>query len=362
MKTMQIMADIETRTQCAGIARPRVRSAWLCDAGFDSAFILGGIALALVSGTAIVIEPSLFYPILLLDLWVLGYHHVVATFTRLCFDRASFEERRWMIVHLLPIVAAVTILFAWQVGLWSVVTVYFYWQWWHYARQSWGISRAYRRADSKALYEDGWLDHAIFYSVPVWGILLRSSQDHTHFIGMELWTLPVPVPVADIAGYAAAALMAVWAARRLLALIQGQLAMVHTLYMLTHIAIFSVAYIWLDDITFGWLMINIWHNSQYNLFVWMQNRRRFEKGIDPQARFLSWISQPGRLWLYLLICTVIAAAIYGGVLRAIDWLFFAGVSATLVLYQIVNFHHYIVDALIWKTRGSTTRRAPVPAS
>ena len=78
-------------------------------------------------------------------------------------------------------------------------------------------------------------------------------------------------------------------------------------------------------------------------------RRRFEKGLDPQARFLSCISQPGRLWLYLLTCIAIAAAVYGGVLRAIDWLFFAGVSATLVLYQIVNFHHYIVDAIIWRS-------------
>ena len=124
-------------------------------AGFDSAFILGWTTLALVSGTAIGIEPSLFYPSLFLDLWVLGYHHVIATFTQLCFDRARFEERRGFIVHLLPEVAVAALLVAWQVGLWVIVTVYFYWQWWHYARQSWGISRAYRRADPKALYETG---------------------------------------------------------------------------------------------------------------------------------------------------------------------------------------------------------------
>ena len=360
MNTIQITADI-ARGNNPLESRGRARPAWLGNARFDSAFILGGIAIALLSGTAIMIEPSLFYPILFLDLWVLGYHHVIATFTRLCFDRASFEERRWMIVHLLPIVAAVTILVAWQVGLWAIVTIYFYWQWWHYARQSWGVSRAYRRADPEALYEGGWLDHAIFYSIPVYGILLRSSQDHAHFIGMELWMLPVPASVADIAGIVAAALMTVWAARRLLALFQGRLATVHTLYMLTHIAIFCVAYVWLDDITFGWLMVNIWHNFQYILFVWMQNRRRFEKGVDPQARFLSWISQPGRLWLYLLTCIAISAAVYGGVLRAIDWLFFAGVSATLVLYQIVNFHHYIVDALIWKTRKPAETHVPAHA-
>jgi len=340
----------------------RARLGWLCSARFDTAFIGGGAALALLSGTVIVLEPSLFWPILLLDLWVLGYHHVIATFTRLCFDRASFEERGWLITHLLPMVALATILVAWQVGLWVIVSVYFYWQWWHYARQSWGVSRAYRRADPEALYEPGWLDQAIFYAVPVYGILLRSSQEHAHFIGMELVTLPISASVADIAGYVAAALTMVWAAKRFAATVQGRLATVHTLYVLTHIAMFGVAYVWLDDITFGYLMITIWHNCQYILFVWMHNARRFEAGVDPRARFLSYISQPGRLWLYLLTCIAVAAAVYGGVLRAIDWLFFASVSATIVLYQVVNFHHYIVDALIWRNRriarvGRTLRAA-----
>ena len=58
----------------------------------------------------------------------------------------------------------------------------------------------------------------------------------------------------------------------------------------------------------------------------------------------------------------IASAVYGIVLQAIDWLFFAGVSATLVLYQIVNFHHYIVDALIWKTRRPAPTRVAFHAS
>ena len=69
-----------------------------------------------------------------------------------------------MIVYLIPMVALVTVLLAWQIGIRLIVTIYFYWQWWHYIRQSWGISRAYRRADSAAMYEDGWLDQAIFYA------------------------------------------------------------------------------------------------------------------------------------------------------------------------------------------------------
>ena len=347
---MQSAAGAIGQTETTPPTQPRVHAAWLHNGGFDSALIFGGLALALLSATVILIEPALFWPILLVDFWVLGYHHVIATFTRLCFDRASFGERRWMLVHLLPLVAVASIAVAWTLGLWAIVTIYFYWQWWHYARQSWGVSRAYRRADPDALYEDGWLDRATFYAIPVYGILLRSSQDHTHFIGLELWTLPVPGVVADVAGYAAAILVAVWAAKRIMARIQGRLATVHTLYTLSHIVIFSLSYSWIPDITFGFLMINIWHNCQYILFVWLQNRRRFEKGIDPQARFLSYLCQPGRIWLYMLTCLAITAAVYGGILNAVDWLLMASVSATVVLYQIVNFHHYIVDALIWRTR------------
>ena len=59
---------------------------------------------------------------------------------------------------------------------------------------------------------------------------------------------------------------------------------------------------------------------------------------------------------------MIAGAVCGGVLRAIDRLFFAGISANVVLYQIVSFHRYIADALIRKTRRPALARVPVHAS
>ena len=149
-----------------------------------------------------------------------------------------------------------------------------------------------------------------------------------------------------------------WTARRLVAALQGRLATAHTLYMLTHIVIFGIAYVWTSDITFGWLMIDIWHNAQYILFVWLFNNRRFANGVDAQARFLSYISQSGRMWLYLLVCLGVTGVVYLGVLRAVDWLLLASLSATIVLYQIVNFHHYIVDALIWRSGRHAAGPAP----
>jgi hypothetical protein len=330
--------------------------AWLRNARFDLVFILGISAFAICIGLVVVWQPFVLIPILIIDLWFLGYHHVIATYTRLCFDRKSFSEHWHLLLVLLPLVAFGTLAAAYFVGLWVIVSIYLYWQWFHYARQSWGISRAYRGKQRSALYENGWLDQAIFYALPVLGILYRSYQDPGQFLFMELKVIPVSLGLVQFAAAVTFALLAFWVFRRFLAWREGRLAEVHTLYMLTHFGIFAVGYLIISDITIGWLVINIWHNAQYILFVWMFNTRRFKDGVDPKAYFLSYISQPGRLWVYLLACVLITGVIYWSVLGTLDALFFAGLSGTIVLYQIINFHHYIVDALIWKVRSAPIKK------
>ena len=138
-------------SELAIAAARRVNWAWLRSPTFDLWFILGIPALAVVTGAIVIWAPDLFIPILIFDLWFLGYHHVVATYTRLCFDRKSFSEH-WPLVALLPLVALGTLAAAYMIGLWVIVSIYFYWQWFHYTRQSWGISRAYRGKERAALY------------------------------------------------------------------------------------------------------------------------------------------------------------------------------------------------------------------
>jgi hypothetical protein len=343
------MSDITVRVA-------HVNWAWLRSPRFDLWFIIGIPGAAILTGLVVVWQPRFFIPILIFDLWFLGYHHVISTYTRLCFDRRSFSEHWPLLVVLLPAVTIGTLAAAYTFGLWVIVSIYFYWQWFHYTRQSWGISRAYRGKEPDALYEDGWLDQAIFYALPALGILYRSHQDPGLFIGLELRVIPVTSAMVDVAAFVTVALLAIWVYRRIQALREGRLAMVHTLYMLTHFAIFIVGYLAIADITYGWLVINIWHNAQYILFVWMFNTRRFKDGIDSESWFLSYISQPGKLWLYLATCVLITGVIYWGLLRTVDWLFFTGLSATLVVYQIVNFHHYVVDSRIWKVRNEPIRR------
>ena len=318
---------------------------WLRDRGFDLHFIVGIAALALVSGTAVVWNPVLFVPILVADLWLLGYHHVIATYTRLCFDKESFRTHRFLVLWLPFLVFGGVLALGYGVGLWVLASIYLYWQWFHYTRQSWGVSQIYRRKSGGLVADGEWFSKLMFWAVPVWGILYRSFQDPGVFLGIELRVLPVPELAVDIAEVAAMLALAGWFASRALAWWRGRLAVAHSLYMVTHFLVFGVAYVLIEDITYGWLVINIWHNAQYVVFVWLFNTNRFRDGIDPKAPFLSRISQPQKSWVYFGVCIGISTVAYVTLDNTAALLLPA-----LVIYQAINFHHYIVDSVIWKVR------------
>ena len=235
---------------------------------------------------------------------------------------------------------------------WALATAYLYWQWFHYTRQSWGVSQVYRRKSDGLVTDSALASKLMIYLLPLWGILYRSHQDPGTFLGVELRVLPVPGWAVQVAAAAALGSLAWWVWTRLVAWRQGRLAVAHTLYMLSHFAVFAVGYILIEDINHGWLVINIWHNAQYIAFVWLFNNNRFRGGEDGQAKFLSRLSQRRNVWLYGLVCFAISTVSYLLLAKVTAML----VVAPIVIYQAINFHHYIVDGTIWKVRWPALQR------
>jgi hypothetical protein len=126
-------------------------------------------------------------------------------------------------------------------------------------------------------------------------------------------------------------------------------------FVASHAVVFLVGYVLIEDPNTGWLAINVWHNFQYVLVTWMVNAKRFAKGPDPEARFLSRISQPRRIVSYFGCCLAISTMVYLAIGYAGVFLLGSAVGVTLGVYMGLNFHHYIVDAVIWRRR-----RAPQP--
>jgi hypothetical protein len=343
------MATLE-RTRPLAATLPAPSFGWLRSVPFDSLFIGGVAGVALVTTALVIWQPLLFPLVVVADLWLLGFHHVIATFTRLAFDTESFRTYRFLVVWLPLLVLAGVVGLVSAFGSWVVPTLYLYWQWFHYTRQSYGIAQIYRRKAGALGEEPPLLTKSTIYLLPLWGILYRSWQKPPEFLGMPVKFLPVPWIVVQAAAVLSLAAFAWWLWRQLAAWRQGRLPVAYTLYMASHLTIFACGYLVVNELDNGWLTINIWHNAQYILLVWMYNNNRFKGGIDPRHRFLSTISQPSRGLLYFLVCLAISTILYAGLRQVVLLLGMSLFTVTVIAYQTLNFHHYVVDGIIWKVR------------
>ncbi len=333
---------------------------WLKEARFDLVLIVGITVLACAMGTTAYVAPSLFLPLLFFHTWCFGFDHVIATFTKLAGLPEDRRRNRFLIYILPPLVFGLTLVTGQSAGIGTLNTFYFLFQWFHTTRQSWGIAQHYRRASGGMSWDAPWLSEITLWCIPVVGLLHRCQQQPTRFLYMDLYLPRVPVLVVQGASLVAAGLLAVFFWTRFRAWRRGELALPHTLYMCAHFLIFAAGYLVIDDLHAGWLLVNVWHNVQYLAYVWMHNRSRFHDGIRPDAPILSWLCQPGvtRAFSYFAACLLISTPLFWAIYSVGDrldlWLNGRLVSLTLIFALAVNFHHYIVDGLIWKRRRTAT--------
>jgi hypothetical protein len=341
---------LDTTIQTARVPLRAARACIKSDT-FDLGLLILPLATGLASAAAVLSNPALFAVLLLADLWLLGYHHVVATYTRLAFGKDAFRRNRFLAFDLLLLMTAATMGLAFTAGAWVVATTFLYLQWFHYMRQGYGLSRMYFRAtpEGQVTGSRDITTDLVVYLVPIYAIAARSATMGSTFLEFPVKVLVLPSEAITALGFAATVAGVMWAVRSAVAFTRGTLDPLYTGFVLSHIAIFLVAYIAIEDVNTGWLAINVWHNFQYVLVVWMMNAKKYAGGIDPAARFLSRISQPGRVATYFLSCIAISTIIYLSLGSAVSAMG-GGVALTVGIYMGINFHHYIVDALIWKRR------------
>jgi hypothetical protein len=323
---------------------------WLRNRKFDLVLICGLTAVALAAGGLIAMAPATIGLIMLIDTWVLGSPHVIATLFRLAPDKTGLQQHRFLIFGLPLIVLAVTAGIALGVGIFLVATIYFYWQWYHTLRQSWGVAQLYRRRSPVPVRDHPLFAERLFVLVALWGLLHRLTTAPEYFL---FPSLPIAVPyvpewLADGVGVLAVAGLAWWVVARLREWLRGELPVAHTLFSASHFVIFIVGYVVMDDVAGGWLVTNIWHSSQYLMLVWMFNQNALDKNLTPQGWFFK-STRGNRVLPYLALCIAAAFPIYAAIQGAFFW-GPIGVMVAIVANQTLNFHHFIVDAVIWRAK------------
>ena len=342
----------------------KMSSGYLSSSLYDNTLIFGVLFLALASGFIVLTNPEMFLPVLFADLWFLGYHHVLSTFTKLAGTKQDRIDNKFLIFVLPFIVLASVSLIHYSIGSWAIVTIYFFWQWYHYTRQAYGISTFYRRKSGIThSITPVHLDHAALWSMPIWGIVYRCSQGWELFIFQPFWTPNIPSWVNTLVGIVACGVLALWFVTKLIDWSKGNLAYAPFFFVISHHFTFFVGYILIQDITIGWLVANVWHNAQYILFVWLFNQMRFQSSdTKKQSPILHWLCQrnPFRTLAYFAFFLILTTLVYNGLSSGIKMISGADTvkitALMIVVFQTINFHHYIVDSLIWKARKKSHQK------
>lgn len=331
---------------------------------YDHILIFGVLLLAVITGFLVQWKPSIIFTVLFADFWLLGHHHVISTFTKLAGTKQDRIDNKFLIYQLPFIVIALVFAIYQLFGAWVIVSIYFFWQWFHYTRQAYGISVFYnRKAGIQNTITPPVLDYIAIWAMPTWGLLHRCAQGSETFLFQPFWAPHVPSWVDVSVGAVVGILLSFWFATKIIDWSRGNLARSPFFFTMSHHIIFFIGYIYNSDMTLGWLVANIWHNSQYILFVWLFNQNRFQNVVaKEQSPIWHWLCQksPYRTLAYFAVCVGLTTILYNSLSMGIDIV--SGGNAvkfatlTIILYQTINFHHYIVDSLIWKAREKNHQR------
>ena len=182
---------------------------------FDATLVVAPITLGLLAAAVVTANPALYAAVVVADLWFLGYHHVVSTYTRLGFSSRGLLRNRFLALDLLNLIVLITTALAFTAGAWVVASAFLYLQWFHYMRQGYGISRMYFRA-TPAGQVNGARDlvaNAVIYAVPIYAIAYRSTTLGDKFLAMPVKAIVPPQILVTVLAVVAAAAVAVWFVR-----------------------------------------------------------------------------------------------------------------------------------------------------
>jgi len=331
---------------------------YLYNKNVDVFFVVGIPLVALIAMSVVLWRPELFGLLFLLDLNLLGYHHVISTFTRFQLNKENSSLNKWLLLYSPPLILLTLFAAANVGGAAIIVTVYLHWQWWHYTRQSEGMAKIYTIKTQSQAAGNPLENRITFYLIPVATFLSMSARGPHEFLFNPVYVLPMPTQAANVLLALALLLFVKWFFQQTRAVIRKQMAPLLYLYYLSHYVVYVLAYYLVEDINIGWLMINIWHNLQYITFVWVCNVRQYGQENAGLASFKAWICKPSNWFIYFSSCFLLTYLVYGGVDNTVNWLMQSStLPIAVIIYQAINFHHYVVDTFIWKIRKPSVQQA-----
>ncbi|WP_432731443.1 hypothetical protein [Variovorax sp. W6] len=316
--------------------------------------IFGNLFAALAAGALASWSTPMMLAVLYVDIWLLANPHIVATYTRIG-SMSSRTLLRWALIVVAPVavLAGLTVVaLAYEAA--GLFGLYFALQTFHVTRQSYGIARRHDRRPQVPFRN---LPYLLIYLLPAWGYLHRGAQAPGSFLGYPIWLPPVPQELAFAAGITAIAGSLCWLACLGYTRRAQQADTSFDSFVLSHLVVSLIGYVLISDITVGWLVVNVWHNIQYLVFVYRQRQPGVATGITSgeasgaaAAGSKSLVEKLRPPATFFIACAICGALLYTAASRVGESLLWLGLPTILIAHFTLNFHHYLADGLIWKRR------------
>ncbi len=313
---------------------------WACAAAFhiNSFYILGAVAV------------------------VSNGPHLISTWTRVYFDSREWKARPLHLIGMplmIAVVVAVVSLTLGDTGARVLNSAILYWATWHFVAQNWGILRIYQLRSgeplgSPALRVEKWL---LFLFV-LWCLLFRIYTGPRTLFGTEVFFVTLPLPLIHGLWVAILFLLAIYAQHRWQTRGEpyAKAAWLRAGFLACAFVGFFVPFqlITTDD-TSAFAAAACWHGFQYLGIVRHYHLSTWKGGVVPQARVISWLSQPGavRGALYFAFLLALAGVVYGFIFlgslatQGTRWDF---TTWAAVVWISLTLSHYYLDGVIWKLR------------
>ena len=292
--------------------------------------------------------------------------HLASTWTRVYFDRREWRERPLLIVAMpLGIATGVVLItiFLGSTGARILNSTILYWATWHFVAQNWGIMRIYQRKSGEPPASLAMrLEQPILYLFVLWCLLKRIDTGPRIFFGTEVFYPTVPGALVDGLWGPLGFLIAVYLVQRIAERREpwAKAAWLRGAFLLCAFAGFFVPFqlIKTDD-TSAFAAAACWHGIQYLGIVRHYHRNTWRSGVHPDAKIISWLSQPGfgRFAMYAALLLALASTglvlIFGlssvakQLTRDPTWHEYTPAAIVWVSFTL---SHYWLDGVIWKLR------------
>jgi hypothetical protein len=312
---------------------------WIYGPARDFWLIHGGAGIVTLPVVAAsFLASNMHTPVILAYSLFLGLPHLCATHVRLHLDKDCQQRHRWLVLAAPVLVGTIVATMIYSCSLLPVlILTWFLLQTWHANRQNYGILRRYlRMAESPPNRPVNKLAELAVELLPWASVSTALMIPTKNYMGypIAMPSVEFVTPVMIVLWGASVFLTAAYLACEAYELYRKRFVPGRFLAVFSGAAINLAAWVFVEDIIWGYLVVSMWHALQYISYV-----HAFRAAPPPGANVLK------------LSLGQHVALIFGSGLAL--YLIMQGVgrllpSILIVVQLSMNFHHYLADAFIWK--------------